>query len=44
VDVECALLDAPGEFEGFVEDTDPEGNALVNAGSTVTIKVSHASC
>jgi len=44
VEVECALLDAPGEFEGFVEDTDPESNALVNAGSTVTIKVSHASC
>ena len=43
VDVECVVVVDPGQV-GFVQDTDPEANTLVEAGSTVTIKVGQASC
>jgi hypothetical protein len=33
----------PGQV-GFVQDTDPEANALVESGRTVIIKVGQASC
>ena len=43
VEVECVVVVDPGQV-GFVQDTDPEANALVESGSTVTIKVGQASC
>ena len=43
VETECVVVVDPGQV-GIVQDTDPEANALVEAGSTVTIKVGQASC
>ncbi len=43
VEVECVVVVDPGQV-GFVQDTDPEPNALVETGSTVVIKVGQASC
>ena len=43
VEVECFVVVDPGQV-GIVQDTDPEANALVESGSTVTIKVGQASC
>jgi serine/threonine-protein kinase len=43
VDVECVVVVDPSQV-GFVQDTDPEANTLVESGSTVTIKVGQASC
>jgi serine/threonine protein kinase/beta-lactam-binding protein with PASTA domain len=43
VEVECIVVVDPGQV-GIVQDTDPEANTLVEAGSTVTIKVGQASC
>ena len=43
VETECVVVVDPGQV-GIVQDTDPEANTLVEAGSTVTIKVGQASC
>jgi eukaryotic-like serine/threonine-protein kinase len=43
VETECVVVVDPGQV-GIVQDTDPEANMLVEAGSTVTIKVGQASC
>ena len=43
VEVECVVVVDPGQV-GFVQDTDPNANALVESGSSVTIKVGQASC
>jgi eukaryotic-like serine/threonine-protein kinase len=43
VEVECVVVVDPGQV-GIVQDTDPNANALVESGSTVTIKVGQASC
>jgi len=43
VETECVVVVDPGQV-GIVQDTDPEANALVEAGSTVTIKVGQAAC
>jgi eukaryotic-like serine/threonine-protein kinase len=43
VESECVVVTDPGQV-GFVQDTDPEANTLVEAGSTVTIKVGQATC
>jgi beta-lactam-binding protein with PASTA domain len=43
VEVECTVVVDPGQV-GFVQDTDPEANTLVESGRTVVIKVGQASC
>jgi beta-lactam-binding protein with PASTA domain len=43
VEVECVVVVDPGQV-GFVQDTDPEANTLVESGRTVVIKVGQASC
>jgi serine/threonine protein kinase/beta-lactam-binding protein with PASTA domain len=43
VETECVVVVDPGQV-GIVQDTDPEANTLVEAGSTVTIKVGQTSC
>jgi serine/threonine-protein kinase len=43
VESECVVVTDP-EQVGFVQDTDPEANTLVESGSTVTIKVGQATC
>jgi serine/threonine protein kinase/beta-lactam-binding protein with PASTA domain len=43
VESECFVVTDPGQV-GFVQDTDPEANALVESGSTVTIKVGQLAC